>query len=431
MRVAHLSLSDFRNYRTAEVPFSPGLNLIIGRNGQGKTNLVEAIAYFASLGSHRVTGESAMIRAGSDAAIARMRIGVGNREALLEVQMNRDRPNRAQVNRNSVKPRELTRWFSVVVFAPEDLTIVRGEPSLRRAFIDEACIARNPAFAGILADYERVVRQRTSLLKSARVSGNRSSLDATLGVWDAQLVELGARVMHERRALVLALAGPLERSYQELVEQDHHPAISLSESILRTIDQHVSRETSVPGGVGARSQQSSSSSGQESDVSRETLIAQFTSAIESVRAQELDRGMTLVGPHRDDVHLELNGLPVKGYASHGETWSFALSLRLGLASLLREESPAGDPVIILDDVFAELDTRRRARLIRAVSGFEQVVVTAAVEEDVPVSSTWHRIRVESGKVSGIDEVSPGVERSDIAGAFSSGEPNPEVSDEGR
>ncbi len=428
MRVAHLSLSDFRNYRTAEVPFSPGLNLIVGRNGQGKTNLVEAIAYFASLGSHRVTGESAMIRAGCGSAIARMRIGVADREALLEVQMNRDRPNRAQVNRNGVKPRELTRWFSVVVFAPEDLAIVRGEPALRRTFIDEACIARNPAFAGVLTDYDRVVRQRTSLLKSARVSGNRSSLDATLGVWDAQLVELGARVMNERRALVRALAEPLGRSYQYLVEQDHLPRISLAESVPRAVERSVSRETSAPGVADGKDEPTVSNVVSDTDVSRETLMSEFAIAIDSVRAQELDRGVTLVGPHRDDVQFELNGLPVKGYASHGESWSFALSLRLALASLLRDESPSGDPVIILDDVFAELDTRRRESLIRAVSGFEQVIVTAAVEEDVPVASKWHRIRIETGTVRSVDEFAEGVAPEFGLGASALSEPRSGVVD---
>lgn len=378
MRVTHLSLADFRNYRAAEVEFEPGLNLVIGRNGQGKTNLVEAIAYFASLGSHRVSGDAALIRAGCDTAVARMRVTVRERDVLLEVQLNRGSANRAQINRNGVRPSELPRWFSVVVFAPEDLAIVRGEPSRRRAFLDEAVVALNPGYIGTLADYDRVVRQRTSLLKSARASGSRSALDTTIEVWNDQLVELGVRIMLARRDLATGLGDPLRRGYAALVGEDHRPGLALSESVYTAL----AREGAV----------------EQVDVSRETLIADYRAALESVRRQEFDRGMTLVGPHRDDLLLELNGLPVKGYASHGESWSFALGLRLALARLLREGSPSGDPVLILDDVFAELDARRRDRLLTAVRDFEQIIVTAAVEGDVPEDAGWKRIRIHAGEV---------------------------------
>lgn len=390
MRVTDLSVADFRNYRSADVEFGPGLNLVIGRNGQGKTNLVEAIAYFASLGSHRVSGDSALIRAGCDTAVARMRIAVREREVLLEVQINRGSANRAQVNRNGVRPSEMPRWFSVVVFAPEDLSIVRGEPSRRRSFLDEAVVARNPGYIGTLADYERVVRQRTSLLKSARASGSRSALDATIEIWNDQLVDLGVRIMLARRELVEDLSDPLRDGYAALVGEDHSPRLSLSESIYSARERNgvdrgdVSRETSQPT--------------TPSSVSRETLTADYRGSLESVRRQEFDRGMTLVGPHRDDLLLELNGLPVKGYASHGESWSFALGLRLALARLLRDGSPSGDPVLILDDVFAELDARRRDQLLTAVRDFEQVIVTAAVEGDVPEDSAWKRIRIHAGEV---------------------------------
>ena len=390
MRVTHLSLSDFRNYRAAEVEFAPGINLILGRNGQGKTNLVEAIAYFATLGSHRVTTEGALIRAGAESAIARMRIAVSTRDALLEIQLNRGQANRAQINRNPVKPRELLRWFSSVMFAPEDLSIVRGEPALRRRFLDEAVVARNPALAGVLADYDRVVRQRSSLLKSTRLTGKRSAVEATLSVWDEQLIEFGSRIMFERHRLVSELAPFLAASYFALVGVDHTPGMTLSEtgsaSIPRT---DVSRET-LPG-VGG-------SSSMPADVSRETLVENFARALVDARKQEIERGVTLVGPHRDELILTLNGLPVRGYASHGESWSFALSLRLALAQLLRAESPAGDPVIILDDVFAELDSGRRQHLMDAVGQFEQVIVTAAVEEDIPAGLSAHRIYVSEGSV---------------------------------
>jgi DNA replication and repair protein RecF len=381
MRVAHLSLGDFRNYATAELELAAGPNLLVGRNGQGKTNLVEAIAYFAMLRSHRATGDAPLIRAGAESAIARLRVQAAEREVLLELQLNRDRPNRAQVNRNSVRPREVTRWFSSVSFMPEDLGIVRGEPSGRRRFLDDALVSRHPVAAGALSDYERVVRQRTSLLKSARRGSG--TIESTLSIWDDQLIEYGTQIILARRELVRDLGEPLRAGYRSLVDQDHGPILTLQESVGAALGD-VSRET-LP-------------IEQLADVSRETLAEQFRAALQAVRVRELERGVTLVGPHRDDLVLSLNDLPVKGYASHGESWSFALSLKMALASVLRAESPAGDPVIILDDVFAELDARRRERLMSAVSDFEQVIVTAAVEDDVPDGVAWHRVRIEAGRI---------------------------------
>ncbi len=407
MRVTHLSLNDFRNYRVAEVPLKAGLNLIVGRNGQGKTNLAEAISYFDSLSSHRVSSESALIRAQANAAIARMKVSVDDREVLLEMQLNRDKPNRAQVNRNPVRPREVTRWFSSVLFAPEDLSLVRGDPSTRRRFLDDSVVSRNPVFASVISDYDRVVRQRSALLKSARSNGNRSALESTLDVWDSQLVELGSTIMLARRSLVGALEEPLRLGYAAIVQHDHHPKITLTESVATALNKHsVSRETSAAGIFRnqdpiERSIPTDSSvevDGHAVDVSRETLAREFRDALAAVRRQELERGTTLLGPHRDDALFELNHLPVKGYASHGESWSFALALRLGIATLLREELPSGDPVIILDDVFAELDVLRREALMTEVSKFEQVIVTAAVEEDLP-DADWHMVRIESGTVS--------------------------------
>ncbi|WP_125100129.1 DNA replication/repair protein RecF [Leucobacter chromiireducens] len=383
MRVAHLSLGDFRNYRTAELALEPGPNLIVGRNGQGKTNLVEAIGYFASLRSHRVTGDAALVRAGAESGTARLLVSAAEREVLLEMQINRDRPNRAQVNRNAVRPREVTRWFAAVLFAPEDLTIVRGEPSLRRRFLDESLVLRHPVAAGALSDYERVVRQRTALLKSSR--GRSGPPTAALEVWDEQLATFGAQIMLARRELARDLEPVLRSSYAALVEQDHGPGLRLSESVTDVLTEgDVSRETP--------------SLSELASVSRETLADEIREALTSVRAREVERGVTLVGPHRDDLALELNALPVKGYASHGESWSFALALKLALAGLLREESPAGDPVIILDDVFAELDARRRERLMSAVREYEQVIVTAAVEGDVPDDVSWHRVHIRAGEI---------------------------------
>jgi len=390
MRVIHLSLRDYRNYHQAEVDFTSGQNLILGRNGQGKTNLIEAVAYFATLRSHRVSSDSALIRADQPAAVARMTVGVVDRDASLEVQLNQGQSNRAQVNGNAVRPRELTRWFSAVVFAPEDLMIVRGEPALRRRFLDDGVVARNPAMSQVLSDYERVVRQRTALLKSARGRGSAQgaleALDASLSVWDAQLIELGSRIIAERRRLVDALREPLRDGYGAIAAGDHSPEIDIQESIAPD----VSRETSTD------------DDSDDMNVSRETIVQEFRHALADARRSEVDRGVTLVGPHRDDLLLRLNHLPVKGYASHGESWSFALALRLALASVLREESAAGDPVIILDDVFAELDAERRRRLMSAVGQYEQVIVTAAVATDIfDVSDRkdeWNIIRVEAGEI---------------------------------
>lgn len=382
MRVAHLSLGDFRNYAAAELALHAGPNLIVGKNGQGKTNLVEAISYFATLRSHRVSSDSAMIRAEQPAAILRMRVAAGDRDVLLETQLNRVGANRAQVNGNVVRSRELTRWFTSIMFAPEDLSIVRGEPAGRRRFMDDALTARLPVAAGVLSDYERVVRQRTSLLKSARsASRGSAALQATLGIWDEQLIEHGVKIMLARRELIADLRTPLVEAYSNLVDADHSPGLSLHESVYEELDD-VSRGTPAPGA--------------DVEVSRETLATDFRRALESVRAREIERGVTLVGPHRDDLLLTLNALPVRGYASHGESWSFALSLKIALASVIRAESPAGDPVIILDDVFAELDRGRRERLMAVVSEFEQVIVTAAVEGDVPDGLPWHRIEVSAG-----------------------------------
>lgn len=380
MRVAHLSLGDFRNYHAAELPLHPGANLIVGRNGQGKTNLAEAIGYFGTLRSHRVSSDAAMIRFGADAATMRLRVASGSREVVLEAQIVRGGSNRAQVSGQPVRSRELTRWFSSVLFAPEDLSIVRGEPAMRRRFVDDALAARLPVASGALSDYERVVRQRNSLLKSARgARRGTGAFDATLSVWDEQLVEHGTQIMLARRELIQDLALPLARAYSALVGEDHRPSMALVESVNEG-KEGVSRET---GEIAA-------------PVSRETLVERFRQTLDATRSREIERGVTLIGPHRDDLEFSLNDLPVKGYASHGESWSFALSLKVALAEVLRSESSAGDPVIILDDVFAELDDGRRRRLMSLVSDFEQVIVTAAVEGDVPDGVDWKRIGVEDG-----------------------------------
>lgn len=382
MRVTHLSLTDFRNYRTAEVPFAAGANLFVGRNGQGKTNLVESLGYLSTLGSHRVSSDQAMIRKDADAAIVRARIRHDGRELLVEVQLNRSSPNRAQVNRAAIKPRELPRYFSSVLFAPEDLALVRGEPGIRRRFLDQLLIQRNPRFAGVIGDYERVLKQRNTLLKSARASRVREDQLGTLDIWDERLIQLGSELMDARLDLVGRLSDPLVAAYRSVAGDDHHPRLLPQLTIFgaHVEDEDDSDEETVTGSAGVATTEA------------------FRRALANVRRKELERGLTLVGPHRDDVMFELNGLPAKGYASHGESWSFALALKLASAELLRRESTTGDPVLILDDVFAELDQARRRMLATAVSGYEQVLITAAVYDDVPDELTAHTVRIEAGAI---------------------------------
>jgi len=376
--VEHLSLVDFRNYAAAEVDLHSGPNVFIGRNGQGKTNLAEAIAYLATLGSHRVSSDAPMVREGQDAAIIRARLAHGDRKVTLEVQLNRQGSNKARVGGAPVKPAELPRYAHVVLFAPEDLQIVRGDPSTRRRFVDQLLVQRRPRMAGVLGDYDRVLRQRTALLKSARARGLRGEGLATLDVWDDKLVMLGSEIIDARGALTAELAEPVSRCYSAIAGADHQPELEWSLSVR-----------------GADPEDGDQSVSAGADASTPEL---FRAALAAKRATELDRGLTMVGPHRDDLVLRVRGLPVKGYASHGESWSIALALRLASAELLRADSPAGDPVLILDDVFAELDADRRARLAALAADYEQVVVTAAVEEDVPRALAARVVRVEAGRI---------------------------------
>lgn len=379
MIVEHLSLVDFRNYAVADVALVPGPNVFIGRNGQGKTNLAEAIAYFATLGSHRVSSDAPMVRDGADAAIVRARLARGDRRVQLELQVNRQGANRARINGAPAKAAELPRYAQVVLFAPEDLQIVRGDPSSRRRFADQLLVQRSPRLAGVLADYDRVLKQRTALLKSARARGIRGDALSTLDVWDDKLVSLGTEVIDARVALAADLAVPLASAYTAIAGADHEPQLDWALSV-RGGDPEEDAAAAV------------------TDPAPASTADLFRAALASRRAAELDRGLTLVGPHRDDLILRVRGLPVKGYASHGESWSMALSLRLASAELLRMESAGGDPVLILDDVFAELDTDRRARLGQLAAGYEQVIVTAAVEQDVPAGLRAHVVRVEAGRI---------------------------------
>jgi DNA replication and repair protein RecF len=377
--VAHLSLVDFRSYATAEVSLEPGATAFIGRNGQGKTNLVEAIDYLSRLSSHRVAGDAPLVRAGADRALVRAGVVRDGREAVLEVEINPGRSNRARINRADLpRARELVGVVRTVIFAPDDLALVKGDPAGRRAFLDDLLVMRAPRLTGVRQDYERVLKQRNSLLKSARTGGSRSdAFESTLGVWDAHLARTGAEILAERLRLVAELRPYVGNAYATVARG----------------------ATSDDAGL---AYQPSFEIGGLTD--RAGLTERLLEELERRRPDELDRGVSLVGPHRDELALTLgNGestaarLPVRGYASHGESWSFALALRLASYDLLRADGD--DPILILDDVFAELDGDRRAQLAELVAGAEQVLVTAAVAADVPEKLAGTRYVVADGEVT--------------------------------
>lgn len=369
--VRHVSLNDMRNYREVSVALEPGVNVLVGANGQGKTNLVEAIVYVSTLGSHRVATDAPLIRRGAERAVLRADVVRADRSMVIEIEINPGRANRARINKAPVpKTRDVLGIVRTVVFAPEDLALVKGDPSDRRRFLDDLLIQRQSSMAGVKADFERVLKQRNALLKSAGAArrAHAADVDATLSVWDEQLATYGAQITQARKDLLSALLPFAVSSYAELVP--HGEPL------------HLAYRSSV-GDV----------TGQDTEQTREAMLQLLTAR----RREELDRGITLVGPHRDEVEVTLGDLPVKGYASHGESWSAALALRLASYDLLTAEVSA--PVLILDDVFAELDTSRREHLAQRVKHAPQVVVTAAVPSDVPeeLSGTW--FDVVAGTVS--------------------------------
>ena len=366
MFVRSLQLRDFRNYSSADLELTPGSVVLAGPNGQGKTNVVEAINFLATLGSHRTSIDSAMIRQGQDAAIIRTTLAHENRSILLELQLNRSEKNKAQVNQATAKLRDFPQYISTVMFAPEDLMLIRGEPANRRRFLDEMIVARIPRLAGTLADYDRVLKQRNTLLKSVRPQDAKEGDLSTLEIWDDRLVELGTVIVSERRRFIQDVHALLAQAYQAIAGEGHQIELKYQATI----------------------------EGQD----KEQYEKNFRDAVKGARLHEVERGQTLFGPHRDDVELRLNDLPAKGYASHGETWSFALALKLASARLLRSESIVGDPILILDDVFAELDSSRRQRLAQAIGDFEQIFITAAVEADVPVELMQQVFHVKRGTI---------------------------------
>jgi DNA replication and repair protein RecF len=374
VRLTHLSLRDFRSYTEVELALDRGVTALVGPNGQGKTNLVEAVGYLAMLGSHRVAADTPLVRLGAERAVVRGNVSRGSRALLVEVEITPGKANRARVNRAPVaRPRDVLGILRTVLFAPEDIAMVKGDPSERRHFLDDLLVVRTPRMSGVRADYDRALRQRNALLKSAGASIRAGKGDLrTLEVWDSHLASSGAELLAARIELVDALR-PLVESAYDAVADSGGPA---------ALDYRSSLGDDVP-----------------LVADREMLSAALLNAMSELRRNELDRGVSLVGPHRDDLLLKLGPMPAKGYASHGESWSFALALRLAAYELLSSDTDDdGEPVLILDDVFAELDGQRRKRLAVMVAGAEQVLVTAAVPEDVPEALTGARVDVMGGEV---------------------------------
>ncbi|WNI16676.1 DNA replication/repair protein RecF [Actinacidiphila sp. ITFR-21] len=374
MHVAHLSLADFRSYARAEVPLDPGVTAFVGPNGQGKTNLVEAVGYLATLASHRVASDQPLVRVGAERAVVRAQVVQDERRQLVELEINPGRANRARINRSSqARPRDVLGIVRSVLFAPEDLALVKGDPGERRRFLDELITARAPRLAGVRGDYERVLKQRNTLLKTAALArrhGGRGADLSTLDVWDQHLARVGAELLAQRLDLVAALQPLTDKAYEQLAPGGGPVALEYRGSM---------GEERMAGAAG-----------------REDLYGRLLEALAASRRQEIERGVTLVGPHRDDLVLKLGPMPAKGYASHGESWSYALALRLASYELLRADG--GEPVLVLDDVFAELDERRRERLAELVAPGEQVLVTAAVDDDVPDVLLGTRFSVADGTV---------------------------------
>jgi len=383
--VKRVRLTNFRNYKTADLELYPGVNLLHGSNGQGKTNLVEAINFFGSLSSHRVAGLTPLIKQGEETAIISLELAHDERELLMEFELNSDSSNRARLNKSPVaKPKDILGYLNSVIFAPEDLDIVKRDPTNRRAFIDQLIIQFTPRMLGVYSNYERVLKQRNTLLKSARAKGTKGSALSTLSAWDESLVSLGSEIIAARVSIAQKLEPGLITNYQAIAKSNNEPKMFIKSSIIRTA---------------AIDSEESDSAEYLAITDREQIAELFRETLERTRPKELERGITLVGPHRDDLVLILGSLPAKGYASHGESWSYALALRLASLEILKAESRLGDPILILDDVFAELDADRRAKLAELVLGNEQVIITAAVIEDVPEALSAKRFSVVAGEIT--------------------------------
>ena len=379
MHLRRLAVADFRSWERAELDLEPGVSVLVGPNGVGKTNLAEAVGYLATLGSHRVAGDAPLVRRGAERAVVRATVVHQGRELTVELEIAPGRANRARVNRAPVaRPRDVLGILRTVLFAPEDLALVRGDPAERRRFLDDLLVARRPRFAAVRADYDRVLKQRSALLKTARARSGDSAQSGdlrTLDVWDGHLARHGAALLAARLDLVDGLAAPAVEAFAEVAPSS--PSMSL---VYRS-----SLEGTLPDAA-------------------EALEPLLLDALLRVRRQEVERGVCLVGPHRDDLELRLGDGPAKGYASHGESWALALALRLASYRLLCADGV--EPVLILDDVFAELDDRRRRALAGVAARAEQVLVTAAVADDVPAGLGGVRFAVSGGRIDRLAEAAP-------------------------
>jgi DNA replication and repair protein RecF len=374
MHVISLTAVDFRSYSFVEINLGPGVTTFIGSNGQGKTNLVEAISYCSTLSSHRVSQDLPLVKADQLRAIVRTGVKYLDRTNWLEVEIWPSKTNKAKLNGSDCKKtKDILGILQTITFSPEDLILVKGDPGQRRYFLDELLVQKSSSYAGIKTDYERVLKQRNALLKSAGPArrNNLDSVLATLDIWNEQLINFGSQIILARHQIINELLPYVSKSYAELAPS--------SKALNITYLPNVSAE----------------------NMTLSDLVTAMKQKLQERQQDELDRGLTLVGPHRDDLEIMIGELPAKGYASHGESWSVALALRLASFDLLKATSPAGDPVLILDDVFAELDVARRNQLILRVKNVEQVLITAAVAEDVPKELVGNKLYVNNGKVEKI------------------------------
>ena len=400
MYLEHLSLTDFRSYAQVDLALGPGVTVLVGSNGIGKTNLMEAIGYLATLSSHRVSSDGPLLRFGTDRSLVRARVVRGEQTTVLELEINASRANRGRINRsNPVRARDLLGICQTVLFAPEDLALVKGDPSNRRRFLDELLVSLIPRHSATRTDYDRVLKQRNALLKSARTGKFTPAHEATLDVWDQHMARAGAELLHARLELVERLRPHLAKAYAQLTDGSKEAG-----AVYRSTLQNLMDDDAGAGlGAGSGSAAAGSAAAEElSYLSVEELTERYVQAFAGSRRKELERGISLVGPHRDELELILGEAPAKGYASHGETWSMCLSLRLASYYVMLDDARTGGsaPILILDDVFAELDVQRRRKLAAIVSGAEQVLVTAAVDADIPAELSGRRVKVIPG---GIDE----------------------------
>lgn len=383
MRVSHVALDDFRSWGHVVIELPAGPTVFLGANGQGKTNLIEAIAYLSTFSSHRVSAESSLVRIPLDVeerppagAFVRVKTALeDDRSQVLELEIVRGKANRARINRTNVKPKDILGLVRTVVFAPEDLQIIRGDPSVRRAFLDDIAVQIHPLYSQTKSDFDRVARQRAALIKQAQVALRRGRVPdiSTLSVWDERFAELSSQVTAMRASLVRRLSDPVATAYDDVADSPRHLALSMDASIDRKIGTNPDDPTSA-------------------DLENvEAQTQRLLAALERLQDQEMERGVNLVGAHRDDLSLCLGHMPVKGFASHGESWSVGLALRLGAFDLLADDGET--PILILDDVFAELDTKRRAGLTTRMDKADQVLITAAVEGDIPPELDAHVVKV--------------------------------------